>query len=111
MRTLDGIHATDLEMMFEGLVGLSELDLFVGAPSSYKVCSNRTFDKLTTSLGKTLRRVNIVGMRFSVEQVERFAAEYGELQSLSVWMRHKEFPSGDVVSALVKRIRHLKLVV
>lgn len=110
MRTLDGIPAPDLEMIFDILSGLTELDLFVGSPSSPKICSDRSFRKLTRSLATTLTKVNIVGMRFSPDQVARFASEYSQLQTLRIWMSRNERPSIDVFSTLGKRIRHLSLL-
>lgn len=110
LRTMDGIPAGDLEMIFDGLAGLTELDLFVGSPANPKLCTSRTFDKLVRSLAKTLRRVNIVGLRFNSEQVERFATQFPNLQTLSIWMGRNERPSLEVFSALGQRIRHLSLL-
>lgn len=110
MRTLDGIPPPDLEMIFERLSGLAELDLSVGTHSSRRPCPKRSFDKLTHALAKSLRRVNIAGIRFTAQQVERFANEYSNLQTLSVWMSHHERPSVDVFSTFGERIRHLSLL-
>lgn len=110
MRTLDGIPSPDLEMIFDILSGLTELDLFVGPPSSPKICPDRSFRKLTRSLATTLTKVNIIGMRFSPDQVAQFASEYSQLQTLRIWMSRNERPSIDVFSTLGQRIRHLSLL-
>lgn len=110
IRTPDGIPSSDLELIFDMLSGLTELDLLVGSPSSSKICPDRTFRKLTRSLSPTLTKVSIVGMRFSPDQVAQFASEYPQLQTLRIWMSRNERPSVDIFSALGQRIRHLSLL-
>lgn len=110
LRTRDVIPADDLETIFKGLVGLTELDLFVGSTNGLKLCAQETFDKLAETLSKSLCRINIVGLHFSARQVERFSTEFPNLQTLSVWMGRNERPSVDVFSALGHRIRHLSLL-
>lgn len=110
MRTLDGIPAADLDLIFERLAGLTELDLSVGCHATPKACSKRSFDKLTTALARSLTSVNIVGLRFDAQQVERFASEFCQLQTLSVWMGRDERPALTVFPKLGDRIRHLSLL-
>lgn len=111
LRTLDGIAPDDLDALCTGLKGLTELDLFVGAPShARRLCPAKTFSALERTLGKSLKRVNVVGIRFSAAQIERLAKNFRSLQALSVWIERYERPSVDVFSALGERIRHLSLL-
>lgn len=110
MRSLDGIPCPELEDLFNALSGLSELDIRIGPWNSMRVCPEKIFDKLTQTLGKTLVKVNIVGMRFNAEQVSRFSTEYPHLRSIRIWMVRNERPSVDIFEALGERIRHLSLL-
>lgn len=110
LRTLDGIATEDLESLCVGLTGLTELDLFLGAIPHGRLCPPKTFSALERTFAQSLKRVNVVGLRFSAEQVERFAHKFPNLQAISVWIERYERPSVEVFSALGQRIRHLSLL-
>lgn len=110
LRTLDGIPSTDLELIFSSLRGLEELDLFVGSATNPMLCPDRSFNRLTKTLSKTLQRVNIVGLRFTPEQVDRFSLIFPQLDSVSIWMGKKERPSLKVFESFGQRIKHLSIL-
>lgn len=110
LRTSDYILPSDLELIFSSLKGLEELDLFVGCATNPLLCPDQSFQCLTDSLSKTLQRVNIVGLRFTPQQVNRFSRDFPELQSVSIWMGTKERPPVDVFQSFGKRIKHLSLL-
>lgn len=109
-RTPDVVSSSDLEFMFASLKGLEELDLFIGSAKHPVLCRASSFNHLTESLSGTLHRVNIVGMRFTPDQVTSLSTSYPKLTSVSVWMGKKERPSVQVFESFGKRIKHLSLL-
>lgn len=110
LRTLDGLRAEDLNLLVNTLNGLSELDLVLGGPGNTRICPQNTFNNLCNKLSPSLKRINMVGIRFSADHVEQFAKRFKKLDTLSVWMERKERPCINVFQALGDRIKHLSLL-
>lgn len=110
VRTMDGIPSTDLDLVFASLPGLQDLDLLVGSSSKPTLLSSQSFALLRSSLGASLRRVNIVGVSFTAEQVDELASAFPNLSSLSVWMAENQRPPLHVFEKFGVRLKHLSVL-
>ncbi|CDF40889.1 unnamed protein product [Chondrus crispus] len=110
VRTMDGIPATDLDLVFRTLPRLHDLDLLVGSSSKPTVFSHKSFALLTRSLGSTVRRLNVVGVSFTAAQVHQLATSFPHLSSLSLWMAENQRPPLDVFENFGPRIKHLSIL-
>lgn len=109
--TLDVIPSSDLDLIFKSLPGLKELNIsFGGSAMNPPRCPDESFKLLMTSMGHSLTSIDVVGLRFTAQQVHKLARSCPKLDSLHVWLGRDERPSTNVFKSFGKRIKHLSLL-
>ncbi|KAI0566465.1 hypothetical protein FGB62_8g035 [Gracilaria domingensis] len=108
--TLDVIPSSDLDLIFKSLTGLKKLDINFGSAMNPPRCPDASFKLLKKSMGQSLTSIEVVGLRFTPEQVRQFARVFPKLDSLSIWMGRNERPTPEVFKSFGKRIKRLSLV-
>lgn len=111
LSTLDVIPSSDLDLIFTSLSGLKELNIsFGGSAMNPPGCPDESFKLLMKSMGRSLTSIDVVGLRFTAQQVNHLAQLCPNLDSLHVWLGRDERPSTNVFKSFGKRIKHLSLL-
>lgn len=110
VHTMDGIPMQDLELVFDSLRGLRDLDLLIGSSSRLMVLAEKSFNFMKSCLSTSLRRINIVGVSFRAEQVLQLSTDFPKLTSLTVWMGENQKPPIEVFQSFGTRVKHLRIL-
>ncbi|CAN8062339.1 unnamed protein product [Agarophyton chilense] len=110
LSTLDLIPSSDLDLIFKSLPGLRDLAINFGSAMNPPRCPDASFKLLEKSMSQSLDSIEVLGLRFTPEQVQQFARVFSKLKCVSIWMSRNERPTPDVFKYFGTRIRRLSLV-